>query len=180
MMIHCKQGIEPIPVRVFGDPDSNKFQKTKKLGKQPEDNIYNFYGDYDLTKYLEDVSELDMMAQKKNLCLCMSTKKQAPVQDVIIVQAQMIDSSGKVTTNSSNYTLNWDVPDGYKTLSYSVGVNGHLNRLLCLKTRDIMRRRIKAKVIDRYPQQDRPYYPFPLTISDFCFPSGIFLKSDYH
>ena len=47
--------------------------------------------------------------------------------------------------------MNWDVPEGYKKLAYSVGTNGVLNRLLCLKIRDLTKRRIKAKVIDRYP-----------------------------
>jgi hypothetical protein len=43
-----------------------------------------------------------------------------------------------------------------------------------------MKRRIKAKVLDRYPPEgkDRHYYPFPLSISDFCFPSGIMLKTE--
>jgi hypothetical protein len=72
--------------------------------------------------------------------------------------------------------LNWDVPEGYKKLAYSVGTNGVLNRLLCLKIRDLTKRRIKAKVIDRYPALDRHYYPFPHSISDFCFPAGIILK----
>jgi len=37
---------------------------------------------------------------------------------------------------------------------------------------------IKAKIIDRYPHEgnDRHYYPFPNSISEFCFPSGIQLK----
>jgi hypothetical protein len=77
-------------------------------------------------------------------------------------------------------TINWDVPDGYKKLAYSVGTYGFLNRLLCLRNRDIMKRQLKAKVLDRYPPQgqDRPHYPFPLSISDFCFPSGIMLKTE--
>ena len=80
----------------------------------------------------------------------------------------------------NNYNINWDVPDGYKKLAYSVGTYGFLNRLLCFKGRDVMKRRIKAKVLDRYPPEgkDRHYYPFPLSISDFCFPSGIMLKTE--
>jgi hypothetical protein len=44
-----------------------------------------------------------------------------------------------------------------------------------------MKRKLKAKVIDRYPPegQDRHYYPFPINFSEFCFPSGIVLKTDY-
>jgi len=77
--------------------------------------------------------------------------------------------------------LNWEVPEGYRKLVYSVGVDGNLNRLLCLRTRDIMKRKLKAKIIDRYPKEglDRHYYPFPASISDFCFPSGITLKTEY-
>jgi len=77
--------------------------------------------------------------------------------------------------------MNWDVPEGFKKLAYSVGLNGVLNRLLCLKTRDIMRKRMKPRVLDRYPPegQDCHYYPFPTNISDFCFPSGSVLKQDY-
>ena len=43
-------------------------------------------------------------------------------------------------------TINWDVPEGYKKLAYSVGTRGVLNRLLCLKTRDLTKQKIKAKV----------------------------------
>ena len=77
-------------------------------------------------------------------------------------------------------TMNWDVPEGYKKLAYSVGLDGCLNRLLCLKTRDLMKKKIKPKVLDRYPQvgQDRHYYAFPQSISEFCFPSGIVLKQE--
>ena len=42
-----------------------------------------------------------------------------------------------------------------------------------------MKKKLKAKVIDRYPHQDRHYYPFPANISDFCFPSGITLKTEF-
>jgi hypothetical protein len=71
------------------------------------------------------------------------------------------------------------VPEGYRKLAYSVGTNGLLNRLLCLKIRDITKRKLKARVLDRYPfyGQDRHYYPFPHSISDFCFPAGIMLKT---
>jgi hypothetical protein len=75
-------------------------------------------------------------------------------------------------------TITWDVPEGYKKLAYSVGTNGILNRLLCLKTRDLTKQKLKAKVLDRFPGEgkDRHYYPFPASIGDFCFPSGISLK----
>jgi hypothetical protein len=42
-----------------------------------------------------------------------------------------------------------------------MGSHGFLNRLLCLKNRDIMKRHLKARVLDKYPQEDRHYYPFP-------------------
>ena len=75
MMIKVKQNIEPLPVRVFGDPDAEKkFKKTKKLGKKDtpgaDDDMYNFYGDYDLTSYFEDDTNKDPNANQKNLCLC--------------------------------------------------------------------------------------------------------------
>ena len=44
--------------------------------------------------------------------------------------------------------LNWDVPDGYRKLAFSVGVN-EKNRLLCVKPRDIMKRKLKARVLAR-------------------------------
>jgi len=74
---------------------------------------------------------------------------------------------------SKDITVNWDVPDGYKKLAYCI----KLNRLLCHRMRDILKRKLKAKVMDRYPSVDRHYYPFPQTISDFCFPSGITLTT---
>ena len=42
-----------------------------------------------------------------------------------------------------------------------------------------MKRKLKARVLDRYPPQDRHYYPLPMNISDFCFPSGISLQTTY-
>ena len=60
MQIHVRQGIEPIPVKTFGDPDAEKkIHKTKKLGKNgnKNDDMYNFYGDYDLTHYFEENQE---------------------------------------------------------------------------------------------------------------------------
>lgn len=49
-----KNGIEPLPVREFGDPNADKkFKKTKKLGKENDEDMYNFYGDYDLTNFFE-------------------------------------------------------------------------------------------------------------------------------
>lgn len=62
MCIHVKQSIEPIPVKEFGDPEADtKFKKTKKLGKigDGSDDMYNFYGDYDLTPYFEDPNTID-------------------------------------------------------------------------------------------------------------------------
>ena len=60
MSINVNTNIEPIPVKEFGDPDADtKFKKTKQLGKEREDggksdDMYNFYGDYDLTMFFED------------------------------------------------------------------------------------------------------------------------------
>lgn len=77
--------------------------------------------------------------------------------------------------------MNYAPPEGYKKLAYSVGSNGNLNRLLCLHHRDILKKKLKAKVIDRFPPEghDRHYYDFPATIADFCFPSGIQFKLEY-
>lgn len=65
MMIKVKQNIEPLPVKVFGDPDADKkYKKTKKFGKKEtpggEDDMYNFYGNYDLTSYLEDTTTVNV------------------------------------------------------------------------------------------------------------------------
>ena len=62
MCIHVKQSIEPIPVKQFGDAEADqKFKKTKKLGKigDGSDDMYNFYGDYDLTPFFEDPNTID-------------------------------------------------------------------------------------------------------------------------
>ena len=91
MQIHVRQGIEPIPVKVFGDPEAEKkIHKTKKLGKNGNKNedMYNFYGDYDLTSFFEGSDPQDAQSQRKNLCLCVSTKKAAPIQDLILVIGQ--------------------------------------------------------------------------------------------
>jgi hypothetical protein len=73
------------------------------------------------------------------------------------------DDANENGNYNSRYQINWDVPEGYRKISYGVGLNGELNRLLCLKFRDLTRRKIKPKVIDRYPPlgSDRNYYPFP-------------------
>lgn len=77
MQIYVNTNIEPIPVKEFGDPlAETKYRKTKTVGKNGStDDMYNFYGDYDLTKYFEDTSNVDAATQKKNLCLCVSYKK---------------------------------------------------------------------------------------------------------
>lgn len=43
-----------------------------------------------------------------------------------------------------------------------------------------MKRKLRAKILDRYPPEgnDRKYYPFPNAIADFVFPSGITLKTE--
>ena len=98
--------------------------------------------------------------------------------DTITGQVQQnVDTTGK----NPNLTINWDVPEGYKKLAYSVGTRGCLNRLLCLRNRDVMKRKLKAKILDRYPAegQDRHYYPLPSReVSEFCFPSGVQLKTE--
>lgn len=96
MQIHVSQAIEPIPVKVFGDPDAEKkIHKTKKLGKNgnKKDDMYNFYGDYDLTSYFEDEQPQELDENRKNLCLCVSTKKAAPVQDLILVIGEQIPNA---------------------------------------------------------------------------------------
>lgn len=49
-------GIEPVPIKIYGEPDSEKrFKKTRKLnpeGDKKKDMIC-FYGCFDLTPYLE-------------------------------------------------------------------------------------------------------------------------------
>lgn len=49
-------------MKEYGDPEADtKFKKTKLLGKngKTEQDMYNFYGDYDLTSYFEDPSMSD-------------------------------------------------------------------------------------------------------------------------
>ena len=58
-----------------------------------------------------------------------------------------------LTLEEANHSINWDFPEGYKGLAFSVGLNGYLNRLLCKKTRDVMKKKLKAKIIDRYPSE---------------------------
>lgn len=74
-----------------------------------------------------------------------------------------------------NLPFRWEPPEGYTKLAYSTGMNGVLDRLLCIKKLDILEKKLKARVLDRYPPkgQDRSYYPFPLSIPDFCFPAGL-------
>lgn len=43
-----------------------------------------------------------------------------------------------------------------------------------------MKKKLVAKIIDRYPPEgeDRSYYPFPVSINEFCFPSGVAIKTE--
>ena len=41
-----------------------------------------------------------------------------------------------------------------------------------------MKKKMKPKIIDRYPKEDRHYYACPANISDFCFPSAVQLKNE--
>ena len=52
---------------------------TKCIGKNGHEDTYNFYGNYDLSSYLEDMSKIDPATQKKNLCLCTSKKRAPPL-----------------------------------------------------------------------------------------------------
>jgi hypothetical protein len=85
--IPAKVGIEPVPIRVYGDPESEKkFKKTKKAnpnGDKKKD-IICFYGDFDLTPYLEAGAQTD---SSHYLCFCFSRKKGGdalPIQDIQI------------------------------------------------------------------------------------------------
>jgi hypothetical protein len=52
-------GIEPVPIRLFGTSDS-RVKKTKKAnpdGDKKKDMIF-FYGDFDLTPYLEGAAAI--------------------------------------------------------------------------------------------------------------------------
>lgn len=42
-----------------------------------------------------------------------------------------VEASTATLADEPNITFNWDVPEGYKMLAYSVGLQGNLNRLLC-------------------------------------------------
>jgi hypothetical protein len=75
MSIQVKQNIEPIPVKEFGDAKpEDKYKMTKIIGKNGADDIYNFYGKYDLAEFFEDTSDVQPQ-ERKNLCLCISKKR---------------------------------------------------------------------------------------------------------
>lgn len=142
MAIKVHQDIEPLPIKVFGDIEADKkYKKVKKLSKQGGDDQYFFTGEYDLTAYLEDVDD-ETLANCKNLCLCQRFKRGAPIQDLILVIGEKVNqATGRILTeieasstnlaDEQNITFNWDVPEGFKMLAYSVGLHGNLNRLLC-------------------------------------------------
>lgn len=51
--------------------------------------------------------------------------------------------------------------------------------LTLTKLGHFLKKRFQARVLDRYPPEDRPYYPFPgETLSHFCFPSGIVFATE--
>jgi len=52
-----------------------------------------------------------------------------------------------------NLPFKWEPPEGYTKLAYSTGMNGILDRLLCIKKLDILEKKLKARVLDRYPPQ---------------------------
>lgn len=69
-------GIEPVPIRIFGDPDADKkFRKTKKPNPQGDKkkDMICFYGEFDLTPYLEGGQPAT--SSGTNLCFCYSKKK---------------------------------------------------------------------------------------------------------
>ena len=65
---------------------------TKCIGKKGNEDTYNFYGNYDLSSYIEDMSKIDPSTQKKNLCICITKKRAAPIQDVCLCIGQKIDT----------------------------------------------------------------------------------------
>lgn len=73
--IPAKVGIEPVPIKMYGDPDADKkFRKTKKANPQGDKkkDIICFYGDFDLTPYLE---KTQAEPSSHYLCFCYSRKK---------------------------------------------------------------------------------------------------------
>ena len=59
MSIHKKQNIEPTPVKFYGQDDGEqKHRTTIQYGKNGAEDTFNFYGNYDLSKYLEDMSNV--------------------------------------------------------------------------------------------------------------------------
>jgi len=73
-------------VKIYGDSEADqKFQRTKKLDKHgnKNDDIYHYYGDYDLSPFFEE--DRTGFNSKTNLCLCYSYQRGAPIQDITIV-----------------------------------------------------------------------------------------------
>ena len=118
-------GIEPVPIRVFGDPDADKkFRKTKKPNPQGDKkkDMICFYGEFDLTPYLEGTAA----SSGTNLCFCYSKKKKnLPIQDVEIVQG---------VPGLKGEDVEFNLPQNMKQVNYRLG-KAAKNRFLCFKYR---------------------------------------------
>jgi hypothetical protein len=61
-------------VKEFGDPLADSRFKKTKFGSEGNE-TFNFYGDYDLSKYFEQPDSMDPIENPKILCLCVSVKR---------------------------------------------------------------------------------------------------------
>ena len=74
MAIPADLGLEPVPIRKYGSDAI--FQKKKRTGGDKKV-VYYFYGEFDLTKFLESDLETPVNPNA-NLTLCFKRQKEGP------------------------------------------------------------------------------------------------------
>ena len=107
MAIPADLGLEPVPIRKYGSDAI--FQKKKRTGGDKKV-VYYFYGEFDLTKFLESDLETPVNPNA-NLTLCFKRQKEGPpISELFIYVAQR-----------QNKEVAFELPNDTKYLQYRLG-----------------------------------------------------------
>lgn len=105
----------------------------------------------------------------QNACLALCTRKYKDRKKKLISEVKLIVAKSGATGGP-----NFQLEEGFQMLDYFFGKNTQ-DRMLAIKHRNYLEDHFEPKVIDRYPLEDRAYYPLPVELTRYCFPKGLHL-----
>lgn len=160
IVIPEKYGIIPLCIHKYNQRPIFK----SKLRKTGNEYTYFYYGNFDLTEYLEqDRAQTEEDESKKTLLWFWYYRKvnEPPITKIEFINLEINPETGKPIMADTKMKL----------LPYTFG--GGQKRSLWYDTRNIQQRKFIPQVLSRYPVENRPYYPFPENIASFWMTTGI-------